>query len=87
MLFQRVNRTNPEKIFLVAKNSWSTASLTNGQAVIWDYTTDVDGLVNNWDALTLRLEKGNCKPASTLLGVTRLASPDYLIEIEATAVA
>ena len=44
MLFQRVNQTNPEKIFIVAKNSWSTASLTNGQAVIWDYTTDVDGV-------------------------------------------
>jgi len=44
MLFQRVNRTNPEKVFLVAKNSWSTASLTNGQAVIWDYTTDIDGV-------------------------------------------
>ncbi len=44
MLFQRVNRTNPEKIFLVAKNSWSTASLTNGQAVIWDYATDADGV-------------------------------------------
>ena len=44
MLFQRVNRTNPEKIFIVAFNSWSTASLTNGQAVIWDYTTDVDGV-------------------------------------------
>ena len=44
MLFQRVNRTNPEKIFLVAKNSYSTASLTNGQAVIWDWTTDKDGV-------------------------------------------
>jgi hypothetical protein len=44
MLFQRVNRTNPEKAFLVAKNSYSTASLTNGQAVIWDWTTDGDGV-------------------------------------------
>jgi hypothetical protein len=44
MLFQRINRTNPEKIFIVAKNSYSTASLTNGQAVIWDWTTDVDGV-------------------------------------------
>ena len=44
MLFQRVNRTNPEKVFLVAKNSYSTASLTNGQAVIWDWTTDGDGV-------------------------------------------
>ncbi len=44
MLFQRVNRTNPEKVFLVAKNSYATASLTNGQAVIWDWTTDIDGV-------------------------------------------
>jgi hypothetical protein len=44
MLFQRVNRTDPEKIFIVAYNSWSTASLTNGQAVVWDYTTDIDGV-------------------------------------------
>ncbi len=51
------------------------------------YTTDVDELLNNWDALMMRLEKGNCKPASTLLGVTRLASREYLIEIEATAMA
>ena len=44
MLFQRVNRSNPEKVFIVAKNSYGTASLTNGQAVIWDWTTDVDGV-------------------------------------------
>ena len=44
MLFQRVNRSNPEKIFIVAKNSYSTASLTNGQAVHWDYATDADGV-------------------------------------------
>ena len=44
MLFSRVNRSNPEKIFIVAKNSYSTASLTNGQAVIWDWTTDGDGV-------------------------------------------
>jgi len=44
MLFQRINRSDPEKIFVVAKNSYSTGSLTNGQAVIWDYTTDCDGV-------------------------------------------
>ena len=36
MLLQRINRSDPEKIFIVVKNSYSTASLTNGQAVIWD---------------------------------------------------
>lgn len=44
MLLQRVNRSDPEKIFIVAKNSYATASLSNGQAVIWDYATDADGV-------------------------------------------
>ena len=44
MLFQRINRSDPERVFIVAKNSWSTASLTNGQVVDWDYTTDKDGV-------------------------------------------
>lgn len=44
MLFARVQRGNPEKIFVVGKNSYTTASLTNGQAVIWDYATDADGI-------------------------------------------
>lgn len=44
MLFQRVNRSDPEKIFIVCKNSYSTASLSNGQPVIWDFATDADGV-------------------------------------------
>jgi len=44
MLFQRINRSNPEKIFIVVYNSYSTASLSNGQAVIFDYATDADGV-------------------------------------------
>lgn len=44
MLFRRVSRTDPEKIFVVVKNSWSTAALANGYVVQWDFTTDVDGV-------------------------------------------
>lgn len=44
MILTRVNRTNPERIFIVAYNSYAAASLTNGQCVRWDYTTDVDGV-------------------------------------------
>jgi len=44
MLFQRINRSDPEKIFLVVYNSYSTAALTNGQAVNWDFVTDADGV-------------------------------------------
>ena|ERR671916_431416 len=38
------------------------------------------------DTLATRLAESSCQPASTLLGVTRLAFPELLIEIEATAV-
>lgn len=50
------------------------------------YTTDIDLLLQNWDVITSRLEAAGCRPASTLLGVSRLAFPEWLIEIEATAV-
>lgn len=50
------------------------------------YTTDVDGLLGAWDAIVGRLNAANVRPASTLLGVQRLAFPDLLVEIEATAV-
>ena len=43
MLFTRVNRDDPEKIFIIAKNSY-TVALTNGQAVIWDIVNDKDGV-------------------------------------------
>jgi enamine deaminase RidA (YjgF/YER057c/UK114 family) len=51
------------------------------------FTTDVDGLLANWEIVSTRLTGANCRPASTLLGVVRLAFPELLIEIEATAVA
>ena len=44
MLLSRINRDDPEKIFIVVKNSWDTATITNGMAVQWDFTTDVDGV-------------------------------------------
>ena len=51
------------------------------------YTTDVDRLLASYGVLVERLAAANCRPASTLLGVTRLAFPELMIEIEATAVA
>ena len=47
------------------------------------YTTDVDALLGVWPLITQRLADN--RPASTLLGVARLAFPEMLIEIEATA--
>ena len=50
------------------------------------YTTDIDAFFEAYDAAMTRLEEARCKPASTLLGVARLAFPELMIEIEATAV-
>jgi enamine deaminase RidA (YjgF/YER057c/UK114 family) len=51
------------------------------------YTTDVDSFLQASSTASERLKAANCRPASTLLGVTRLAFPQLLIEMEATAVA
>jgi enamine deaminase RidA (YjgF/YER057c/UK114 family) len=51
------------------------------------YTTDIDRFLAANDVLARRLADARCRPASTLLGVARLAFPELLIEIEATAVA
>jgi enamine deaminase RidA (YjgF/YER057c/UK114 family) len=51
------------------------------------YTTDVDGFLAAQDVLNARLREAGCRPTATLLGVSRLAFPPLLVEIEATAVA
>jgi enamine deaminase RidA (YjgF/YER057c/UK114 family) len=54
------------------------------------YTTDVDGFFEAFwgdEGLVSRLAEAGCRPASVLLGVARLAFPELLVEIEATAVA
>ena len=50
------------------------------------YTTDVDKFLSANRSVIARLQQTNCRPASTLLGVARLAYPELMIEIEATAV-
>lgn len=75
MEFQRVNRTNPEKVFVVVKNSYSTAALAANQWVAWDDLTDEDGI-------------GVTKPNGVLRGsiagvaVEAIAAGDYgLIQV------
>lgn len=50
------------------------------------YTTDVDALFQEWGTVAERLGELEHTPASTLLGVSRLAYPELLVELEATAV-
>jgi enamine deaminase RidA (YjgF/YER057c/UK114 family) len=49
------------------------------------YTTDVDAFFGAIDVLGARLGAAGVRPPGTLLGISRLAFPGLMIEMEATA--
>lgn len=49
------------------------------------YTTDMEAFRGASDTLRGRLESSGCRATTTLLGVTRLAFPELMVEFEATA--
>jgi len=51
------------------------------------YATDVDAALQNFDLMGMRFGAAGVAPPITLLGVTRLAVPGLMFEIEATAMA
>ncbi|CAL9640595.1 hypothetical protein SUDANB95_06305 [Actinosynnema sp. ALI-1.44] len=51
------------------------------------HTTDVDLLFQHYGVLAARLGAARVAPTTTMLGVTRLAVPDLMVELEGTAVA
>ena len=51
------------------------------------YTTDVDALFPHYGVLASRLGGAGVAPTTTMLGVSRLAIPGQMVELEATAVA
>ncbi|MER5939454.1 RidA family protein [Streptomyces sp. uw30] len=51
------------------------------------YTTDVDLLFQHYGVLAARLGAAGVSPTTTMLGVTRLAIPGQMVELEGTAVA
>ncbi|WP_330180702.1 RidA family protein [Nocardia sp. NBC_01503] len=50
------------------------------------YTTDVDLLFQHYGVLAARLGAAAVAPTTTMLGVSRLAIPGQLVELEGTAV-
>lgn len=51
------------------------------------FTTDVDKFFENYDAFITRLAEAGCRHTGCLIGVARLAFPEMMLEVEATAVA
>lgn len=50
------------------------------------YTTDVDLLLEHYGVLASRLGAAGVAPPTSMLGVTRLAVPGQMVELEGTAV-
>jgi signal transduction histidine kinase len=50
------------------------------------YTTDFDEFVKHWASITARCGESDGGFATSLLGVTRLFTPELLVLLEATAV-
>jgi enamine deaminase RidA (YjgF/YER057c/UK114 family) len=76
-----------------------TLSLDNLEAVLGDagmdlsdvvrlntYTTDVDAMFENYGLVAERLGTAGVQPPGSLLGVSRLAFPELMVELVATAV-
>ncbi|OYN88372.1 RidA family protein [Parenemella sanctibonifatiensis] len=51
------------------------------------YATDIDALMEHYGVLAARLGQAGVAPTTTMLGVTRLAVPGQLVELDGTAVA
>ena len=51
------------------------------------YTTDVDAFFAAYEGAARRLAEAGVAPPGTLLGISRLAFPELMVEFEATAVA
>jgi enamine deaminase RidA (YjgF/YER057c/UK114 family) len=63
------------------------ADMTLANVVRLDvYTTDFDEFVKNWGAVMSRFGNAEGRFATSLLGVTRLFTPELLVLLEATAV-
>jgi enamine deaminase RidA (YjgF/YER057c/UK114 family) len=61
-------------------------ALANVVRLTW-YVTDVDLYLREVPEIGERLATAGCWPAATLIQVARLAQPELLIEVEATAAA
>ena len=51
------------------------------------FTTDIDGLMANYDVYAEWIGPAGVMPPQSLLGVQRLAMPELLVEVEVSAAA
>jgi enamine deaminase RidA (YjgF/YER057c/UK114 family) len=78
----QLNRTIDNLELVLNKSGFSVSDIVRLNI----YTTDLEGFSANRGLILERLVGAGARYSSTLLGVARLARPEFLIEIEATAV-
>ena len=78
----QLNRTIENLELVLKKSGFSVSDIVRLNI----YTTDLEGFSANRGLILERLVGAGARYSSTLLGVARLARPEFLIEIEATAV-
>ncbi len=66
---------------VIREAGWSLSDVVQ----IRYYTVDIDRFMAETDVLTARMQNAGVQATSTLIGVTRLAFPEALVEIEALA--
>ncbi len=71
---------NIEQLFIAA--GWSTSDIAQFKI----YTVDVDRFMAESDGFVARLKRDGITTTQTLIGVSRLAFPEMLVEIEVLAV-
>jgi enamine deaminase RidA (YjgF/YER057c/UK114 family) len=78
----QLNRTIDNLELVLNKSGFSVSDIVRLNI----YTTDLEGFSANRGLILERLVGAGARYSSTLLGVARLARPEFVIEIEATAV-
>lgn len=79
-------RAQIEETFDRMAETLAEAGFTLADVVRLQYhALDVSQVTREFDAITARLERENCQPATVLTGVAALSDPETLIEIEGLA--
>jgi enamine deaminase RidA (YjgF/YER057c/UK114 family) len=78
----QVNKTIDNLETVLSKAGYSIANVVRLNI----YTTDMDLFFESYDVIVTRVTGAGARFASTLIGVTRLAIPEMMVEIDATAV-
>lgn len=81
MIFQRINRSDPEKIFVVVRNDYTTAAITIGQVVQWSFPSAGSGDGVGVTRPTARATNGGFATAGPVASASVAAAGYGLVQV------